>query len=68
MHHNRRQFICYFGQDANVFDILALNTQPIRENKIADRNSHSRIFAQAAIVNHFKSTFARKVAIHRIGK
>ncbi len=68
MHDNRRQFIFYFGQDANVFDILAFNTQPIRENQVADRNSRSRIFAQIAIVYGLKPTLAHKFAIHRIGK
>ena len=83
MHDNRRQFIFYFGQGANVLDIFALNTQPIRENQIGDWNSRSRIFAQAAIVNRLKPTFGRfvrntalrreqriyrKVAIHRMRK
>ena len=83
MHDNRRQFIFYFGQGANVLDIFALNTQPIRENQIGDWNSRSRVFAQVAIVNRLKLTFVRyvrntalrrgqricrKVAIHRIGK
>ena len=68
MHDNRRQFIVYFSQDANVLDIFALNAQPIRENQIVDRNSRSRIFTQVAIVNRVKSTFERKLAIHRIGE
>ena len=68
MHDNRRQLVRYFGQNANVLDIFALNTQPIRENQIRDWNSGNRIFAQVAIVNHLELALVRKVAIHRIGK
>ena len=83
MHDNRRQFIFYFGQGANVLDIFALNAQPIRENKIGDWDSLSRIFAQVARVNRLKLAFVcyvrnralrreqrifRKVAAHRIRK
>jgi hypothetical protein len=68
VHDNRRQFIFHFGQGANMLDIFALNTQPIRENQIGDRNSHSRIFSQVAIVNCLKLNFVRIVlstALHR---
>ena len=83
MHDNRRQFIFYFDQGANVFAVFTLNTQPIRENQVGDWNSHSRIFTQVEVGNHLELAFkrytrnmasrrgqrvCRKLANHRIGK
>ena len=67
MHDNRRQFIVYFSQGANVLGIFAFNAQPISENEIGDRNSRSRIFTKVEIVNRMQPPFMRYVRNTTLG-